>query len=185
MLVTVSPEYNGKLDKCNMLNLFCNIKSRIKRNHEDIPLTEREMEVCFPSYDTIMNDIFIESDKTLRQYIDALVEINLIRFDCAGDMFFNIKNSQPIRRKANFIYTLYSPLWEEDLKNSISLFKDRKLSLGWKFLSKDKEISANEKRSITQKINMLEKLSNEKFLTQSQKKELMKLKRQKREIEKN
>jgi len=171
--------YNGKLDNYNLLNLYCNLKSRIRKNSENTPFSERELEICYPSYETIKSDIFIESDKTLKQYIDALVTMNLIRFGCAGDMIYSIKGSQPIRRKANFIYVLYHPHWEEDLKSSVSLFKSKQISLGWKFLTESKEVSANERRSITQKINMLDKLSKEKLLTQSQRKELMILKRQK------
>lgn len=154
-------DYDGKLDKYNLLNLFCNIKSRIKKNNESVSFNERELEICFPSYETIMDDIFVESHKTLKKYIDALVELNLIRFGYSGDMIFYPENSPPIRRKANFIYVLVRPQWEEDLNDSISLYKSRKMTLGWKFLTEEKEILSNEKRSITQKINMLGKLSNQ------------------------
>jgi len=154
---TIMDNCNGKLDKYNLLNLYCNIKSRIRRNSKATSFSERELEICYPSYETIKSDISIESDKTLKQYIDALVEMNLIRFRCAGDMILSIEGSQPIRKKANFIYALYSSLWEEDLKESISLFKNRKITLGWRFLTKDEEESANNKRSVTQKTNMLEK----------------------------
>ena len=171
-------KYSGELDKYNLLNLFCNIKSRIKRNVDNVSPTERKPEVAYPSYDTIMKDIFIESDKSLKTYIDALVKLDLIRYDCAGDMIFKITGSQPIRRKSNFTYTLFLPQWEVELENAISIFKSRKIKNGWSFLTKDKEISANEKRSVTQKINMLEKISNDTTLTQTQKKELAKLKRQ-------
>jgi hypothetical protein len=172
---TIINKYSGDLDKYNLLNLFCNIKSRIRRNTNDVSPAKRQPEVAYPSYEIIMKDIFIESDKTLKLYIDALVELDLIRFDYAGDMIFKITGSQPIRRKANFTYTLFRPQWEVELDNAISLFKSRKRKSGWDFLTKDKEISANEKRSITQRINMLEKIST---LTQTQKKELAKLKRQ-------
>lgn len=167
---TIINKYSGDLDKYNLLNLFCNIKSRIKRNPDNISPAERELEVAYPSYDTIMKDIFIESDKTLKKYIDTLVDLDLIRYDCAGDMIFKIADSQPIRRKSNFTYTLFLPQWEIELESAISLFKSRKKKSGWDFLTKDKEISANEKRSITQKINMLEKISKESILTQTQKK---------------
>ena len=59
--------YSGNLDKYNLLNLFCNIKSRIKRNANDISPAQRVPEVAYPSYETIMHDIFIESDKALKQ----------------------------------------------------------------------------------------------------------------------
>jgi hypothetical protein len=93
-------------------------------------------------------------------------------------MIFKIADSQPIRRKANFTYTLFRPQWEVELENAISLFKSRKRASGWDFLTKNKEVSANEKRSVTQRINMLDKISKESILTQTQKKELIKLKRQ-------
>jgi hypothetical protein len=174
----INYEYLNNLDKYNLLNLFCNIKSRIKKNPENISPVERQPEVSYPSYETIMKDIFIESDKTLKQYIDTLFELDLIRYNCAGDMIFKIEGSSPIRRKANFTYTLFKPQWEIELDNAISLFKSRKKLSGWEFLTKDKEISSNEKRSITQKINILEKLNSKSILTQTQKKELAKLKRQ-------
>jgi len=155
--------YSGNLDKYNLLNLFCNLKSRMWKNDKDASPAERIPEVAYPSYE---------------QYIDTLVELDLIRFDCAGDMIFNINGSQPIRRKSNFTYALFKPQWELELEHAISLFKSRKRANGWEFLTKDKEISANEKRSVTQKINMLDKLSIDSTLTQSQKKELVKLKRQ-------
>jgi len=179
-------EYSGKLDKYNLLNLFCNIKSRIKRNDKNTLETQRVFEVCYPSYDTIMNDIFIESAKTLRQYIDELIKLDLIKFDYAGDMIMTIEGQKPIRRKANFTYTLFKPGCEIELENAISLFRSQKRAVGWSFLSKEKEIIADEKRSITQKINMLEKLSK---LTKSQKIELKQLKKKqevwKREYDKN
>lgn len=171
-------EYSGNLDKYNLLNLFCNIKSRIKKNTADTHMADRWPEVCYPSYDTIRNDIFIESDKALRQYIDALGELDLVHFGYAGDMSMKVSGSPPIRRKSNFTYILSSPGWEEELKNSISAFKTKKRIDGWSFISKQDEISADEKRSITQKINMMEKKSEKATLTQSEKKDLAKLKRQ-------
>ena len=170
-------EYSGELDKYNLLNLFCNIKSRIFINSADTLVSERKPEVSYPSYKLIMEDIFIESEKTLRKYIDELVNLDLIRFDYAGDMIMKNDNGKPIRRKANFTYILFKVGWEEELKHAIILFKNQKRAMGWSFLSKDKEVLADEKRSITQKINMLEKLSKEKNLTQSQIKELRLLKR--------
>lgn len=176
---TIMNNCSSSLDRYNLLNLFCNIKSRIKRNSNDISSDDRKPEVAYPSYETIMADIYIESDKTLKQYIDTLVELDLIRFDCAGDMKFHIDGQKPIRIKSNFTYTLFRPGWEIELENSISSFKNKKRKDGWSFLTKEKEIRADEKRSITQKINLLEKKKSEGILTQSQKKELLKLKRQK------
>lgn len=170
-------DYTGKLDRYNLLNLFCNIKSRIYRNREDVSITERMPEVCYPSYETIMDDIFIESDKTLSQYIDELVKLDLIRCKCAGDMFMKIEGEKPIRRKANNTYALFSDFCQDDLKNAINMYRSQKESSGWIFLSKEKEFEADEKRKITQKINWLEKVSKDKILTQSQKKELAKLKK--------
>ena len=171
-------EYSGSLDKYNLLNLFCNIKSRIRKNSADTHMANRWPEVAYPSYETIKNDIFIESDKTLKQYIDALGELDLMYFGYAGDMSMKVSGSPPIRRKSNFTYILSSPGWEEELKNSISAFKTKKRKDGWSFISKHDEISADEKRSITQKINMMEKKSEKATLTQSEKKDLAKLKRQ-------
>jgi len=170
-------EYSENFDKYNLLNLFCNIKSRIFINSADTLLTEKKPEVSYPSYNTIMNDIFLESDKTLRKYIDELVRLDLVRFDYAGDMIIKNSNDKPIRRKANFTYALFKEGWENELENAITLFRSQKREVGWSFLTKEKEISANEKRSITQKINMLEKLFKDKNLTQSQNKELKQLKR--------
>jgi len=170
-------EYFGELDKYNLLNLFCNIKSRIFINSADTLVSKRKPEVSYPSYKVIMEDIFIESAKTLRLYIDELVKLNLIRFSYAGDMVMKNNNDKPIRRKANFTYVVFKSGCETELENAISLFKNHKRAEGWSFLTKEKEISADEKRSITQKINMLEKLFKNKTLTQSQKKELKVLKK--------
>jgi len=172
-------EYSGVLDKYNLLNLFCNIKSRIYRNKNDVGITERKSEVAYPSYDTISRDIFIENQQTLKQYIDCLVELDFIRYDCAGDMTFKTPEQQTIRRKANFTYALFRPGWEIELENAISMYRSQKRELGWSFSPKIKEIEANEKRRITQTINMLEKLKGQGNITQSQNKELSKLKRQK------
>ena len=167
--------YNGKLDKYNLLNLFCNIKSRIHRNKEN---TNREYEVAYPSYERIEKDIFIESDKTLKEYIEELVNLELIHFGCAGDMKMMV-GSQTHRRKSNFTYVLHSNVnWEVDLKESMEAHRKKKRSEGWSFISKQDEISADEKRSITQKIHALENIEKKnKLLTQSQEKELAKLKR--------
>jgi len=176
---TIMDDYDGKLDKYNLLNLFCNIKSRIKRNKDDVNLLDKESEVAYPSYERIKEDIFIESDKTLKEYIDALVKLDLIHYGYAGDMKMQIAG-QTRRRKSNFTYALSSNInWEVDLENSISALKQRKRNDGWTFITKQDEILADDKRSITQKINMLEKMQeNNKILTQSQKREYAKLKRQ-------
>jgi len=175
----IMKEYSGDLDRHNLLNLFCNIKSRIYRNRDDVGVLDRHNEVAYPPYKTISDDIFIENQKTLKQYIDCLVELDLIRYDCAGDMQFNIDGRKPIRQKANFTYTLYRKGWETELDNAISSFRKKKRKDGWSFLSKPEEIDANEKRRISQKINMFERLEEQGKLTQSQNKELLKLKRQK------
>lgn len=169
--------YTGTLDKYNLLNLFCNLKSRMKRNAENVSPAEREPEVAYPSYEQIMDDIFIESHKTLKQYIDALDKLDLIRYDYAGDMVME-KNGQIITRKSNFTYTLFRPQWDVELENSISLLKSKKRAAGWKFRSKQEEVSADVKRSITQKIHMLEKKIENKTLTLKDKKELTKLKKE-------
>ena len=170
--------YEGKLDKYNLLNLFCNIKSRIHRNKDNFNMMDREYEIAYPSYERIEKDIFIESDKTLKEYIDALVELDLIRYDYAGDMKMKVGN-QTHRRKSNFTYVLHSNVnWEVDLKESMEAHRKKKRSEGWSFISKQDEISADEKRSITQKIHALENIEKKnKLLTQSQEKELAKLKR--------
>lgn len=170
------------LDKFNLLNLYCNIKSRIRKNHKNASVAEGEQkpEVCYPSYDTIKFDIFIESDKTLKLYIDELYKLDMIRYKCAGDMIFKVEGQNPIRRKANFTYALFRQCWEIELNNAIEDFRNKKRQSGWSFISTNDEISADEKRSISQKINILEKLkSMGKILTQKQIKELSKLKRKK------
>lgn len=172
-------KYSGDLDKYNLLNLFCNLKSRMKRNSNDCPISSRFPEVAYPSYELIKEDIFIESDRTLKQYIDCLVNLDLIRYDYAGDMIFKMEGQVPIRKKSNFTYTLFRPGWEIELANSISDYKSKKKKDGWSFLTVDKEKSADEKRSISQKINMLQKLKDNGQITQSQNKELSKLLRQK------
>lgn len=175
---TIMYDYSGSLDRYNLLNLFCNLKSRIRRNAEGVSTMDRKPEVCYPSYETIKNDISIGSDKTLKLYIDALVELNLIRYDCAGDMIIET-DGQIERRNSNFIYTLCTQGWENELQESIIAFKNKKMKEGWKFLSKEKVTSANKRRVITQKIHSLEKKTT---LTQSQKEELVKLKQEKENL---
>ncbi|AHF08583.1 hypothetical protein [Desulfitobacterium metallireducens] len=170
---------HGKLDKYNLLNLFCNIKSRIKRNANDISPAERKPEVAYPSYETIGEDIFIQSQATLKQYINRLVELDLIRYMCAGDMIFKLDGQQPIRRKANFTYTLFRDGWEAELDNSITAFKSQKRKAGWSFTSKVNEVTANEKRSVSLRIYILQKKKEDSKITQTEKKELSKLLRQK------
>lgn len=171
--------YSGKLDRYNLLNLFCNIKSRIKRNEGNISPAERKPEVAYPSYETISDDIFIDNQKTLKEYIDCLVNLDLIRYDYAGDMIFKLDGQQPVRRKANFTYALFGEGWEEDLNSSIVAYRSKKHKDGWSFTSKENEATADEKRSITQKINSLQKKKSNKKITQSEKKELSKLLRKK------
>jgi hypothetical protein len=86
---------------------------------------------------------------------------------------------QTIIRKSNFTYVLSSnPNWEVDLENSITDYKQKKRNDGWTFLSKGNEVPANEKRSITQRIHILEKKRDNCKITQTEKKELAKLQRQ-------
>lgn len=171
--------YSGDLDKYNLLNLFCNINSRIKRNPKDTHIADKFPEVCYPSYQTIKDDIFIENDSTLKKYIDTLQDMDLIRYKSCGDMIFKIDGQQPIRKKANFTYILYAQGCEEWLEQSVTNYRSKKRKDGWSFLSDVKEQSADESRSLTQKINYLENL---KVLTQQQKKDLAKLKRKKARI---
>lgn len=175
---TIMDDYSGKLDKINLLNLFCNLKSRIRRNAVGVLPLDRQPEVCYPSYETIKHDISIESDKSLKLYINALVELDLIQYDYAGDMIIT-SNDQTIIRKANFIYVMVAQGWEDELSKGVSQFKKGKEKDGWYFMPKEKEISANEKRSITQKINILEKLAKQTTISQFQKEELAKLKQEK------
>lgn len=170
--------YSGDLDRFNLLNLFCNLKSRMWRNSNDISPAKRRPEVAYPSYETIKDDIFIESDKTLKQYIEVLVELDLIRYDSAGERVFVREGDSLIVRKSNFTYTLFHSQWETDLSESISAYKKKKESEGWAFRTAIQEISSDNKRSITQKIHMLEKKATENTLTQAERKDLGKLKRQ-------
>lgn len=167
------------LDKYNLLNLFCNISSRIYRVNEEIDKNitlDYRREVAYPSYEKIMDDININYKKSLQQYIDKLVELDLIRFDNAGDKFRVNRSGKLIRSMSNNTYILYSNSnWEQELKEAIRIYKKAEKLKGWEFLSKDREITSNERRSITQKINVLNKLKESGAITKKQEKELNKL----------
>lgn len=162
------------LDKYNVLNLFCNIKSRINKNKKDVACTERKYEVAYPTYKIIKEDIFLQSDKTLKQYIDELVKLDLIRVGYVGDKIIYI-DEKPIRKNSAFTYILFRKGWETELKDAISDYKNKAKNDGWTFLSKEKEFEANIKRSTSQKIIILEKKET---LTISDKKKLSRLKRE-------
>lgn len=126
---------DDSIDNVKLLFYYCYLCSRIhtpKGNDTDIRKTGGRANPCFPSYDTITSDIGI-TDKTIKQYNDILVNLNLIRIGNLGLAYYsNDKNKIP-RETPNF-YTHFTyqtsdvkdedTIWYDNLKAAMKVYKD-------------------------------------------------------------
>lgn len=123
------------IDNVKLLFYYCYLCSRIYtplKNDNNIRKSGGRANPCFPSYETITSDIGI-SDKTIKQYNDILVNLNLIRIGNLGLAYYsNDKNKIP-KETPNF-YTHFTyqtsemkdedTIWYDNLKEAMKIYKE-------------------------------------------------------------
>lgn len=121
-----------KIDKIMLFNLYCHLKARMykRENNYSLSITGGKAQVCYPSYESIENDILIKPS-TIKKYIDILSDIDLIRYDNAGTY---IKDGN--KYKSSNTYVLYDKdgEWKYELEQGIKFFKNLKENDGYKFI---------------------------------------------------
>lgn len=126
---------DDSVDNVKLLFYYCYLCSRIhtpKGNDNDIRKTGGRANPCYPSYDTIASDIGIK-DKTIKQYNDILVNLNLIRIGNLGRAYYSNDKNKIARETPNF-YTHYTyqpegmkdedTIWYDNLKEAMKVYKD-------------------------------------------------------------
>lgn len=121
-----------KIDKIMLFNLYCHLKARMykRENNYSLSITGGKAQVCYPSYESIENDILIKPS-TIKKYIDILSDIDLIRYDNAGTY---IKDGN--KYKSSNTYVLYDKggEWKYELEQGIKFFRKLKENDGYKFI---------------------------------------------------
>lgn len=140
---------NSNINNYTLLELYTYIISCIKNNSNDI-----DFNTCYPAHETIMDNINI-SENTLIKYLNILYELQLLIYDIAGykeTVKGQIKNSTTY-------YSRYKDI--EYLQNTLNIIRRDKGYIKLNNKSKDK---SNLKRSIKQKINILDKIENKNII---------------------
>lgn len=118
---------NEKVDNSKLLVFYCYIKSRIYRREKNLSIvaTGGRAEVCYPSYETISNDLGC-TDETIKKYSDILVKLNLIRIDNPGFWYYSADKNKSIKESVNFYALLFDSSEENaklNLKEGIKYYK--------------------------------------------------------------
>lgn len=128
------------IDNMNLLKLYCYLKAMIYKRTDgrDIVIYGGKASSCYPSYEQIHKDIGI-SDMKIKQYVDMLVEINLIRYNNCG-LYYH-KNNPKIIIEGRNSYVLYTEgeTWEIELKESLKLGRKLMEEKGYVFVNNKKE----------------------------------------------
>lgn len=112
-----------KVDKNKLLFYYCYLCCRIyKRQTGEIWYDGGRPETCYPSYDKITKDIGL-SDRIIKKYNDTLVNMNLIRIRNAGLYFHKDDKNRIVKESVNH-YALYDVGYEDELKESIKIYKN-------------------------------------------------------------
>ncbi|MCY6372758.1 helix-turn-helix domain-containing protein [Clostridium ganghwense] len=156
-------------DNCKLLTLFASIKSRIYNGDSVV-----NAHGCFPSIKVLSRDTGL-NEKTIEKYIDILQEIDLIRYENAGDRLY--PNGE--YKKSSNNYVLCRAGCEEALKESIKYLRKKEMEKGVVFVGKEIQATANEKRKLTCLINSLE---SEEKLSKREENKLRKLKEQREKM---
>lgn len=109
----------GKLDKLNLLKVFCLIKSKMYQRNFNESIISGKYEVSFPSYKEMADNCLI-SESSIKQYIDELVQMNLIRYKNLG-MKVNKNNGETTLIRNT--YTIYKEGWEDEIDGAINQLK--------------------------------------------------------------
>lgn len=123
------------ISNCNntkLLLLYCYFKSRIYTRvnrdgtvSKDIIRDGGKANCCYPSYKLIADETSISQGK-IKEYIDLLVDLNLIRYSNAGLWYYKEDQNKQPRESAN-TYVLYDKKgnWEHELRYGIKQYKHK------------------------------------------------------------
>ncbi|MFA5603202.1 MAG: hypothetical protein WDA21_05735 [Bacilli bacterium] len=124
--------YSGSVDNIKLLNLYCNIVSRIytPSKHDNRPFC-MQYKYCMPSYKTFKNDGIVQNRSIIKDYINILQDdLNLIKYKNSGYM---TKDNKRIKGCNHYILTRDYPNENYDLlfANILEGYKKAKRSEGW------------------------------------------------------
>ena len=158
---------NNSIDGYGLLSTCLYILSCINMNEE-----VEDFGLCYPSIHTLSDELN-KSENTILKYINILKELKILIFDYSG---FKILSDGKIRNDKMF-YTRYKD--ENILINRLNKEREEK---GFIKISKKLKDKSNLRRSLKQKINLLEK---EKYISLTDKNKLELLKEEYNNLEKN
>lgn len=144
-----------KIDRAKLLFYYSYLCARMYKRKEGAELRSNGgvAESCYPSYETITKDIGL-SDTVIKKYNDILVDMNLIRIGNAGLYYYANDKNKIVRESPNF-YVLFKLYWEDELKESIKVWKETHTNM----IFKDNRLYKNNNRKINgfiARINALE-----------------------------
>lgn len=151
-IVTILNYNNNSVNNYTLLELYTYIMSCIKNNEKDI-----DYKCCYPSHENIIDSIDI-TENTLIKYLKILNELNLLVYDIAG---FKETVKGQIKNSTTY-YSRYDDI--DNLKETLSIIRKEKGYIKLNNKSKDK---SNIKRSIKQKINILNKKQNKNIIEEN------------------
>ena len=133
-----------KIDRAKLLFYYSYLCARMYKRKEgaELRLNGGVAESCYPSYETITKDIGL-SDTVIKKYNDILVDMNLIRIGNAGLYYYANDKNKIVRESPNF-YVLFKLYWEDELKESIKVWKETHTNM----IFKDNRLYKNNNRKI-------------------------------------
>ncbi len=130
------------INNIKLFNIYCDIVSRIfQPSEDDGRLSSEQYKFCYPTFDTFINDGVIYKKDTIKEYLDILVKLNLIRYDSVGDMY---QNDKCITGAYHYILVKDYPNMTEEqyhelFKCILSGYKKVKKDEGWNIAGKKKQ----------------------------------------------
>lgn len=121
-----------KIDRAKLLFYYSYLCARMYKRKEGIELRANggKAESCYPSYETITKDIGL-SDTVIKKYNDILVDMNLIRIGNPGLYYYEHDKNKIVRESPNH-YVLFGLYWEDELKESIKVYKETHTNMVFK-----------------------------------------------------
>ena len=127
-------QYNNLIEKGRFNNsnflVFANLQARMYKRTENESIKDGKYEVCFPTYESILKDIGLNSRKTLSNALGKLKKLNLIRYKNLG----KYKDSDNNVKIGNNCYAIYKKGWEDEIDGSLSLLKSKLIENGCKLI---------------------------------------------------
>lgn len=148
---------HSNIDKIKLFNVYADIANRVFIPREDDGRIKSEQHrYCRPLYDDFIRDGILSRKDTLKNYLDILKELNLIRFESAGQLVRKNDSNENEYRNAAMHYILVRdyPNYSNDdlnavLKDIIDGYKKAVKNDGWKVIGSKKSKKKSEESSST------------------------------------